>query len=112
MGFVPDVVGDVVDVVKSAPAAAASVVTDTVARGAVAVANLLDIGEATGNDGGSSNWAAWGHPEIRSMLDSSVDPEQVYAGGTRLGRAGRGGGGHRRGADGRAGRHRLRGLAR
>ena len=50
--------------------------------GAVAkpVLDLFDVGESSGDDGGSSNWAAWGHPEIRSMLDTSVNPEHIYQG--------------------------------
>lgn len=41
------------------------------------VADLLGFGEPSGTDGGSSNWAAWGHAEIRSMLDTSVDPGDI-----------------------------------
>jgi len=41
------------------------------------VADLLGVGEPSGNDHGSSNWAAWGHPEIRSMLDTSVAPGDI-----------------------------------
>jgi hypothetical protein len=41
------------------------------------VADLLGFGEPSGTDGGSSNWAAWGHQEIRSMLDTSVDPGDI-----------------------------------
>jgi hypothetical protein len=41
------------------------------------VADLLGVGGPSGNDHGSSNWAAWGHEEIRSMLDISVDPGDV-----------------------------------
>ena len=41
------------------------------------VADLLGVGGSSGNDHGSSNWAAWGHPEIRSMLDTSVDPGDI-----------------------------------
>lgn len=41
------------------------------------VAGLLGLGGPSGNDHGSSNWAAWGHPEIRSMLDTSVDPGDI-----------------------------------
>jgi hypothetical protein len=26
------------------------------------------------------NWAAWGHPEIRSMLDTTVDPSDIHDG--------------------------------
>lgn len=37
-------------------------------------------GDPTGNDGGSSNWAAWGHEEIRSMLDDTVKPEEISEG--------------------------------
>ncbi|MCA1836314.1 MAG: hypothetical protein LC721_08320, partial [Actinobacteria bacterium] len=37
-------------------------------------AGLLGFGGPSGNDHGSSNWAAWGHEEIRAMLDHSVDP--------------------------------------
>lgn len=41
------------------------------------VAGLFGFGGPNGNDHGSSNWAAWGHPEIRSMLDTSVDPGDI-----------------------------------
>ncbi|MGH4002324.1 MAG: PPE domain-containing protein, partial [Pseudonocardiaceae bacterium] len=41
------------------------------------VADLLGFGGPNGTDGGSSNWAAWGHAEIRSMLDTSVDPGDI-----------------------------------
>ena len=52
-------------------------VGDTVQRGAEVVGDLLDINEPKDDDDGSSNWAAWAHPEICSMLDTSVDPDQV-----------------------------------
>ncbi len=42
------------------------------------VADVLGFGGTSGNDHGSSNWAAWGHPEIRSMLDNTVDPANVH----------------------------------
>lgn len=42
-----------------------------------AVAGLLGFGGPSGNDHGSSNWAAWGHQEIRSMLDHSVDAGDI-----------------------------------
>ncbi|HEX6403189.1 MAG TPA: hypothetical protein VF003_08565 [Pseudonocardiaceae bacterium] len=42
-----------------------------------AVAGLLGFGGPSGNDHGSSNWAAWGHQEIRSMLDHSVVPGDI-----------------------------------
>ena len=41
------------------------------------VADLLGLGESSGTDGGSSNWSAWEHAEIRSMLDSSVNPGDI-----------------------------------
>ena len=41
------------------------------------VADLLGFGGPSGTDGGSSNWAAWEHAEIRTMLDSSVDPGDI-----------------------------------
>ena len=41
------------------------------------VAGLLGFGGTSGNDHGSSNWAAWGHPEIYSMLHDSVDPGDI-----------------------------------
>jgi hypothetical protein len=41
------------------------------------VVDLLGFGGPSGTDGGSSNWAAWEHAEIRSMLDSSVDPGDI-----------------------------------
>nr|MDQ3825681.1 hypothetical protein [Actinomycetota bacterium] len=42
-----------------------------------AVAGLLGFGGPSGNDHGSSNWAAWGHEEIRAMLDRSVNPGDI-----------------------------------
>ncbi|MGH3925370.1 MAG: hypothetical protein ACRDTT_21355, partial [Pseudonocardiaceae bacterium] len=42
------------------------------------VAGVFDIGEPSGDDHRSSNWAAWGHEEIRSMLDNSVEPGQIH----------------------------------
>ncbi|HJT03162.1 MAG TPA: hypothetical protein VJ757_05970, partial [Pseudonocardiaceae bacterium] len=41
------------------------------------VADLFGFGGPSGNDHGSSNWAAWGHEEIRAMLDHSVDPASI-----------------------------------
>jgi hypothetical protein len=41
------------------------------------VADLLGVGGPSGTDGGSSNWAVWGHAEIRSMLDTSVDSGDI-----------------------------------
>ncbi|HKR51021.1 MAG TPA: PPE domain-containing protein [Pseudonocardiaceae bacterium] len=41
------------------------------------VADVFGFGGDSGNDHGSSNWAAWEHTEIRSMLDTSVDPGDV-----------------------------------
>lgn len=41
------------------------------------VSGLLGFGGPSGNDHGSSNWAAWGHAEICAMLDHSVDPADV-----------------------------------
>jgi hypothetical protein len=41
------------------------------------VVDVLRFGGPSGNDHGSSNWAAWGHPEIRLMLDTSVDPGDI-----------------------------------
>ncbi|MGH3845855.1 MAG: PPE domain-containing protein, partial [Pseudonocardiaceae bacterium] len=41
------------------------------------LAGLVGLGGPSGNDHGSSNWAAWGHEEIRSMLDQSVDPGDI-----------------------------------
>jgi hypothetical protein len=43
-----------------------------------AVFGVTDIGEPGGDDEGSSNWVAWGHGEIRSMLDESVYPSDVH----------------------------------
>jgi hypothetical protein len=40
------------------------------------VADAMGFG-ASGNDHASSNWAAWGHEEICSMLDTSVDPSDI-----------------------------------
>jgi hypothetical protein len=42
-----------------------------------AVTGLLGFGGPSGNDHGSSNWAAWGHQEICTMLDHSVDPADI-----------------------------------
>lgn len=52
-------------------------VASGIARGAREVAGVFDIGEPSGNDHASSNWAAWGHDEIRSMLDTSVEPSDI-----------------------------------
>ncbi|MGQ0776907.1 MAG: hypothetical protein ACT4NY_21230 [Pseudonocardiales bacterium] len=52
-------------------------VASGIARGAREVAGVFDIGEPSGNDHASSNWAAWGHEEIRSMLDTSVEPGEI-----------------------------------
>lgn len=49
-----------------------------IARGVREVAGVFDIGEASGNDHGSSNWTAWGHEEIRSMLDTSVNQADIH----------------------------------
>jgi hypothetical protein len=35
------------------------------------------FGFGGGDDHGSSNWAAWGHEEIRWMLDNSVEPGDI-----------------------------------
>ncbi|MGQ0776637.1 MAG: hypothetical protein ACT4NY_19790 [Pseudonocardiales bacterium] len=51
-----------------------------IARGVGDVVGVFDIGESSGTDGGSSNWAAWGHAEIRSMLDTTVDPADIDEG--------------------------------
>ncbi|MDQ2884132.1 MAG: PPE domain-containing protein [Actinomycetota bacterium] len=40
------------------------------------VADALGFGPS-GNDHASSNWAAWGHEEIYSMLETSVDPADI-----------------------------------
>lgn len=40
------------------------------------VADALGFGPS-GNDHASSNWAAWGHEEICSMLETSVDPADI-----------------------------------
>ncbi|MGH4016778.1 MAG: hypothetical protein ACRDSL_23165 [Pseudonocardiaceae bacterium] len=42
------------------------------------VAGVFGGGDPSGNDGGSSNWAAWGHEEIRSMLDDTVVPAHIH----------------------------------
>ncbi|HET9254465.1 MAG TPA: hypothetical protein VFO16_04595, partial [Pseudonocardiaceae bacterium] len=42
------------------------------------IAGALGFGGPSGNDHGSSNWSAWGHREIRSMLDHSVDPGDIF----------------------------------
>ncbi|MGH4016764.1 MAG: PPE domain-containing protein [Pseudonocardiaceae bacterium] len=44
------------------------------------VAGVFGGGDPSGNDGGSSNWAAWGHEEIRSMLDNTVQPADIHEG--------------------------------
>jgi hypothetical protein len=44
------------------------------------IAGALGFGGPSGNDHGSSNWAAWGHEEIRFMLDHSVDPGDIGEG--------------------------------
>lgn len=54
--------------------------SELVGKAVKPIVDLLDSEEADGDDGGSSNWAAWGHPEIREMLDSSVTPEDIHAG--------------------------------
>lgn len=51
-----------------------------IARGVGDVVGIFDVGEASGTDGGSSHWAAWGHAEIRSMLDTTVDPADIDEG--------------------------------
>ena len=43
-------------------------------------ADLLGIGGApSDDDGGPSNWDAWGHQAIRDMLDNTVEPETIHA---------------------------------
>jgi hypothetical protein len=42
------------------------------------IAGALGFGGPSGNDHGSSNWAAWGHEEIRSMLDHSVEAGDIF----------------------------------
>ena len=54
--------------------------SELVGKAVKPIVDLLDSEEPDGDDGGSSNWAAWGHPEIRGMLDSSVTPEDIHAG--------------------------------
>ena len=54
--------------------------SELLGRAVEPIVGLLDSEEPAGTDGGSSNWAAWGHPEIREMLDSSVAPEDIHAG--------------------------------
>ncbi|HEX2297250.1 MAG TPA: hypothetical protein VHH34_01825, partial [Pseudonocardiaceae bacterium] len=44
------------------------------------VTSVFGGGDPSGNDGGSSNWAAWGHEEIRAMLDDSVHPGTIGEG--------------------------------
>ncbi|HEY2764382.1 MAG TPA: hypothetical protein VGJ13_10280 [Pseudonocardiaceae bacterium] len=61
--------GDIVDGAKKA-------VTNPVG----AVEGLFGGGDPSGNDHGSSNWASWGHAEIRSMLDDSVQPADIEEG--------------------------------
>lgn len=43
------------------------------------IADLLGFGGPSGNDGASSNWAAWEHAQIQSMLDTSADPSDISA---------------------------------
>ncbi len=44
-------------------------------------ARILGIGGApSGDNGGSSNWDAWGHQAIRDMLDNTVEPETIDRG--------------------------------
>ncbi len=42
------------------------------------IAGALGFGGPSGNDHGSSNWAAWGHEEICSMLATTVDPADIH----------------------------------
>ncbi|MDQ3885503.1 MAG: PPE family protein [Actinomycetota bacterium] len=80
MGFLPDAVDRVADGLKSAAGGAASEISAGLGALARPVLNLFDVSEASGDDGGSSNWAAWGHAAIREMLDTSVAPEDILAG--------------------------------
>ncbi|MGH3904566.1 MAG: hypothetical protein ACRDTE_10300, partial [Pseudonocardiaceae bacterium] len=90
MGF-GDFVGDVVDGAQNVAGDVvdgAQNVAGTVVDGAQqfasdpigTVAGVFGGGDPSGNDGGSSNWAAWGHEEIRSMLDNTVTPEDINEG--------------------------------
>ena len=63
-----------------------------VRKAAETVVDVFDIGGASGNNGGSSDWEAWGHPDLYSMVQSSIDPADVQGGadayraiGTRTG---------------------------
>ena len=67
-------------------------VGDVVEWAAETVVDVFDIGGASGNNGGSSDWEAWGHPDLYSMVQSSIDPADVQGGadayraiGTRTG---------------------------
>ena len=63
---------------------AVDVVTDVVTEGARRLgglaADVFDIGEASGNDGGSSDWDAWGHQEMYSMIRGTADPGDIQEG--------------------------------
>ncbi len=70
MGFLPDAVDSFADGVKSVAGKAvsgaqefagkaASEVSERLGEVAKPVLELFDVGEASGDDGGSSNWAAW-----------------------------------------------------
>lgn len=51
-------------------------------------ADVFDIGEASGNAGGSGDWDAWGHPELYAMVQETVDPadiEEAAAGWRQIG---------------------------
>lgn len=84
--IVGDIAGGVADGVTSAAGAVADEATDVagavaggVARGVGAVAGVLGIGGASGTNGGSSRWEAWGHEEIYAMLET-VDPADIDEG--------------------------------
>ncbi|MGH3979271.1 MAG: PPE domain-containing protein, partial [Pseudonocardiaceae bacterium] len=76
--------GDAAEAVGSAARSAYEGVTGTVAS--------VFGSDPSGNDGGSSTWEAWGHPELYSMVRDTVDPADIQEGaaayrqvGTRVG---------------------------
>ncbi|MGQ0775709.1 MAG: hypothetical protein ACT4NY_15040 [Pseudonocardiales bacterium] len=70
-------IGDFVSDIGGGIVRGAGEVVEGAGRVVREVAGVFDIGESSGNDHGSSNWAAWGHHEIRSMLDNTVDEGDI-----------------------------------
>lgn len=85
---VPDFIANAAEKVKDTGEAVAGTAVRGVVNGAQrfasdpigTVASVFGGGDPSGNDGGSSNWAAWGHEDIRRMLDNTVDPADIEAG--------------------------------